>query len=77
MEAPLHGDDPDQAQASLNAMRRLLEAAADLEIRDIVVPCVDQSSIRDIAARSRFQQQLIEIIPHAEKLGSISHWKLI
>ena len=69
MEAPLHGDDPDQAQASLNAMRRLLKAAADLEIRDIVLPCVDQSSIRDIAARSRFQQQLIEIIPHAEKLG--------
>ena len=69
MEAPLHGDDPDQAQASLNVMRRLLEAAADLEIRDIVVPCVDHSSIQDKAARSRFQQQLAEIIPYAEKLG--------
>ncbi len=69
MEAPLHGDDPDQAQASLNAMRRLLEAAAELEIRDIVVPCVDHSSIQNIVARSRFQQQLTEIIPDAEKLG--------
>ena len=69
MEAPLHEDDPDKAQASLNAMRRLLEAAADLEIRDIVVPCVDHSSIQDKADRFRFQQQLAEIVPHAEKLG--------
>ena len=46
-----------------------LENSADLEILDIVVPCVDQSSIQDIAARSRFQQQLAKIIPHAEKLG--------
>ncbi len=69
MEAPLHGDDPDQTQASLNAMRRLLEVAADLEIRDIVVPCVDHSSIQNKSARSRFQQQLAEIIPYAEKLG--------
>ena len=50
-------------------MKRLLENSAELEIQDIVVPCVDQSSIQDITARSRFQQQLAEIIPHAEKLG--------
>ena len=69
MEAPLHGVDLDQTQASLNTMKRLLENSADLEIRDIVVPCVDQSSIQDITARSRFQQKLTEIIPLAEKLG--------
>lgn len=70
MAAPLHGTEPGQAQASLDTMRTLLEAAADLEIRDIVVPCVDHSSIQDKVARSRFQQQLAEIIPYAEKLGT-------
>lgn len=69
MEDPLHGVDLDQSQTSLNTMKRLLENSADLEIRDIVVPCVDQSSIQDITARSRFQQQLAKIIPYAEKLG--------
>ena len=49
MEAPLHRDDPDQAQASLNAMRRLLEAAADLEIRDIVCALCGPIQHRDIA----------------------------
>ena len=70
MEAPLHEIDPHQAQANIKAMRRLLESAADLEICDIVVPCVDHSSIQDKVVRSRFQQQLAEIIPYAEKLGT-------
>ena len=69
MEAPLHGDDPNRTPASLGAMRRLLEASADLGISVIVVPCVDHSSIQDFDARTRFQKQLVEIIPLAEKLG--------
>jgi L-ribulose-5-phosphate 3-epimerase len=69
METPLHSNNPESAEISLNTMRRLLEASSDLEIRDVVVPCVDQSSIRDPVARSRFKEKLSEMIPLAEELG--------
>ena len=69
MESPLHAEDSDQKKVSLETMKRLMEASADLEISDVVVPCVDSSSIQEVYVRSRFQQQLIKIIPLAEKLG--------
>tara|TARA_B100000686_G_C16641269_1_gene890266 strand:- start:211 stop:1041 length:831 start_codon:yes stop_codon:yes gene_type:complete len=69
MDAPFHGDDFNMTQVSLGVMRRLLEASADVGICNVVVPCVDHSSVQDISARSRFQQELMKIIPMAEKLG--------
>jgi L-ribulose-5-phosphate 3-epimerase len=69
MEAPIHGDNHELTQISLNTMRRLFEASSDIEIRDVVVPCVDHSSIQDPVARSRFKEKLSDIIPLAEELG--------
>jgi L-ribulose-5-phosphate 3-epimerase len=69
MEAPLHSSDEKVAEESLNILERLLEAAKVLKITDIVIPCVDQSSLKTEASVDRFVQQITKIIPRIEKQG--------
>ncbi len=45
MEAPLHSSDAAVAQKSLAVLEALLETTRPLGITDIVIPCVDQSSL--------------------------------
>jgi hexulose-6-phosphate isomerase len=67
MEAPLHAADEGVAQASGEVLGRLILAAQALGIRDIVIPCVDQSSLSDQAQVDRFRQRLAEHLPLAER----------
>ena len=67
MEAPLHSSDSKLAKESFKILERLLEAAKVLKITDIVIPCVDQSSLKTEEAVNRFIKQIIKIIPAIEK----------
>ena len=67
MEAPLHSDDDKTAEKSFKILERLLEAAKALQITDIVIPCVDQSSLETKEAVDRFVEQITKIIPTIEK----------
>ncbi len=67
MEAPLHSSDDKAAEGSLIILERLLETAKKLRITDIVIPCVDQSSLRTKEAVDRFVEQIKKIIPRIEK----------
>jgi len=67
MEAPLHSSDSKLAKESFKILERLLEAAKVLKITDIVIPCVDQSSLKTEEAVNRFIKQIIKIIPTIEK----------
>jgi sugar phosphate isomerase/epimerase len=67
MEAPLHSSDDKTAEKSFKILERLLEAAKKLKITDIVIPCVDQSSLKTEASVDRFVQQMSRIIPRIEK----------
>ncbi len=67
MEAPLHSDDVSIANHSLQVLKRLLKAAVELKITDIVIPCVDQSSLENKEAVDRFVKQIKSIIPFIEK----------
>jgi len=67
MEAPLHSSDNKVADESFKILERLLEAAKVLKITDIVIPCVDQSSLETEEAVNRFIKQIIKIIPTIEK----------
>ncbi len=69
MEAPLHSKDARVAKQSFEILNQLLTAATELGVRDIVIPCVDQSSVQDESKRQRFQKKLSEIIPKAEESG--------
>jgi len=67
MEAPLHSSDGKLAKESFKILERLLEAAKVLKITDIVIPCVDQSSLKTEASVDRFVEQITKITPVIEK----------
>lgn len=67
MEAPLHSDDKQIAIKSSDTLLELIKASVELGIKDIVIPCVDNSSVQDERARDRFKEILLSIIPSAEQ----------
>ena len=67
MEKPLHSDDEKTALKSTGVLVDLLNAASELGIMDVVIPCVDQSSIKTNRIRDRFKEIIHSIIPEAEK----------
>ena len=66
MEAPLHSEDEEVAGNSFKVLERLIETSDLLKITDIVIPCVDQSSLKDKKAVERFVKQIFKIIPIIE-----------
>ncbi len=69
MEAPLHSEDKVVSLHSQKVMKRLLGNAAELGVTDVVVPCVDQSSLATQQAVNRFVKQLTPCVQVAEKKG--------
>ena len=69
MEAPLHDRDTDDAHESRAVLLRLIETARDLGVTDIVIPCVDHSSLQDRAARNRLIEALRPALSDAEAAG--------
>ena len=67
MESPLHSDDEQTATRGTEVLIDLLKAATRLSIKDIVLPCVDQSSIQTDKVRERFTEVLLSIIPETEQ----------
>ena len=67
MEAPLHSNDDKVAEESFKVLERLLETARALKISDIVIPCVDQSSLKTKKEIDVFVKQITKIIPRIEK----------
>jgi L-ribulose-5-phosphate 3-epimerase len=69
MDAPLHSNDNKVAEESLKVLEGLLVAAKTLKVTDIVIPCVDKSSLKTKEAVNRFVKQLEKIIPKIESDG--------
>lgn len=67
MEAPLHSKDRLIAENSLSVLRKLLESAKKLDVSDIVMPCVDQSSLENSEVVNRFVRQVTCMIPDLEE----------
>ena len=63
MEAPLHAEEISAVQTSIDILNRLIESANRLQIRDIVLPCVDQSSLKARASKDRLVDVLNSLIP--------------
>tara|TARA_B100000131_G_scaffold192021_1_gene184571 strand:+ start:368 stop:1216 length:849 start_codon:yes stop_codon:yes gene_type:complete len=47
MEAPIHSDNTAIVDKSLKILQRLIENSSMMNITDIVIPCVDQSSLKN------------------------------
>ena len=69
MAAPLHSTNPMISQTSLVYLRRLIDHAPMLGISDIVIPCVDQSSLRSVEDTARFVVALESVLDEAGRNG--------
>lgn len=69
MEAPLHYSDEAVAAHSQGVLDRLIVHGKKLGLTDIVIPCVDQSSMKDAAVQDRFVARLQPIVARAEEAG--------
>ena len=69
MEAPLHSEDNAVADQSQKVMLQLLENSEKLGISDVVVPCVDQSTLDGKEAANRFVERMKPMVTAAEKHG--------
>lgn len=69
MAAPLHSTDPLVARSSVIYLRTLIDHAPRLSISDIVIPCVDQSSLRSEEDTIRFVAALEPLIDDAGRNG--------
>ena len=69
MEAPLHSPSDITAKESLEVLIKLVHNASILQILDVVVPCVDQSSLLAEDAWSRFVLNIRPALMVAEDVG--------
>ena len=66
MEAPLHSEKKYESNASKDILMNLINKSSELGIKDIVIPCVDQSSLNHKADELRFIDALKPAIEVAE-----------
>ena len=67
MEAPLHSSNASVAKKSFEVLERLLVSASKLGVTDIVIPCVDHSSLESKEAVNRVVHQVTKIINTIEE----------
>jgi L-ribulose-5-phosphate 3-epimerase len=69
MKAPLHSEDEGVVEQSQRILKVLLKNASSLGVSDIVIPCVDQSSLKGEAAKQRFVKSLLPLIDGTERMA--------
>lgn len=67
MDAPLHNTDSILAKQSEEYLCRLIENADELGLTDIVIPCVDRSSLQSKDDTSRFVSALESVLNTTDK----------
>ena len=66
MEAPIHSEKTDVVNKSLSILDKLINNASLMNITDIVIPCVDQSSLRNEKDKKNFINNIKSVIKTAE-----------
>lgn len=69
MIAPLHHGDQNAADHSSKVFLKLLDAANDIGATDIVLPCVDNSSLKHEGMSAKLLRHLDNLLPKAESLN--------
>jgi len=67
MEAPLHSENETNVEKSIDVLNRLIFNANILGVKDIVIPCVDQSSLRINGGIERFTLNISRLTNNIEK----------
>jgi L-ribulose-5-phosphate 3-epimerase len=67
MEAPLHSNDDNVRSKSIEVLNKLIKCASIIGASDIVIPCVDESSLKTDNDQRRFELSLNNSIKNANK----------
>lgn len=67
MEQPIHSDDKIMALKSVSVLKKLISSCATLPVSDIVIPCVDQSSLKSQNQKLNLAKRLEPIYDMLEK----------
>ena len=67
MDSPLHSPEAMEVDLSLSILKRLIQSCRVLGIKDIVIPCVDNSSLAESSSRLRLIRVLRDLLPLAER----------
>jgi len=66
MEAPLHANNTRDSETSLDVLRMLINSSNKIGVNDIVIPCVDQSSLTSRKSKDLFIKAIDKISPSLE-----------
>ena len=69
MDSPLHIKDKEQQKTNIDCFLTILHSAKDIGIKDIVLPCVDNSSIQDPKKQDLFLGIWGDLIEEIKKNG--------
>lgn len=69
MEAPLHSSNQKVKEKSLHVLKTLIKNSSLLNISDIVIPCVDQSSLKNNIDKERLVNSLYDSVIYASKFN--------
>jgi len=67
MEAPIHSNNTAVVDKSLNVLDRLIKNASLLNVKNIVIPCVDQSSLINTENKNNFINNIKMMVGTAER----------
>ena len=67
MEAPFHATDQNVVSRSKEVLNQLLEISSEIGVKDIVIPSVDQSSLKSECDQDRFVSELQDSLVLAKK----------
>ena len=68
MEAPIHSEDIITVDKSISVLQRLIKNASLMNVQDIVIPCVDQSSLKNDNSKSDFINNIKKVTYIAEEV---------
>jgi L-ribulose-5-phosphate 3-epimerase len=69
MECPFHSNNQNMRDLAISVAKQLMHHCNHLGVSDIVIPCVDHSSLRNQDQLTIFIDQIRKLIPLAENLG--------
>jgi len=67
MEAPIHSDDTFTVDKSISVLERLIKNASLMNVKDIVIPCIDQSSLKNTRNKNNFINNIKQVTSIAEE----------
>lgn len=69
MECPFHADDIELRNLANSVATELIKKCGDLGVSNVVIPCVDHSSLKTPDEINIFTDEIQKVIPYAESFG--------